>query len=69
MCSHQKKSALAKFLIADDGTQGCNLVLKSRTNTFEISNNTVIKEVLTFAKTKLDSLIEISEAEVLHFII
>lgn len=65
----EKKSQLAKFLISDDGTQGVNLVFKSRNQTFEISNNAVIKEVLTYAKTKLDSLIETSEAEVLHFVI
>jgi hypothetical protein len=64
-----KKIQLEKFLIADDGTQGCTLSLKSSGKLFEIANSAVIKEVLTFAKTKLNSLIEITEAEVLHFTI
>ncbi|MES2590899.1 MAG: hypothetical protein V4608_03355 [Bacteroidota bacterium] len=65
----EKKNSLGKFLIADDGTQGCTLILKSAGKSFEMNNNAVIKEVLTSAKVKLDTLIEITEAEVLNFII
>ncbi|OFY87847.1 MAG: hypothetical protein A3F72_02960 [Bacteroidetes bacterium RIFCSPLOWO2_12_FULL_35_15] len=64
-----KKSQLAKFIIADDGTQGCTIVFKSGMKSFEIANNGVIKELLTYAKVKLDSLIDVSEAEVLSFVI
>lgn len=64
-----KKTALDKFLIADDGTNGCILTLKSAGKSFDISNNGVIKEVLTYAKVKLNSLIETTEAEILSFVI
>ena len=64
-----KKNGLDKFLIADDGTQGCTMVLKSAGKTFEISNSGVIKEILTYAKVKLNSLIETTEAEILNFVI
>lgn len=64
-----KKTSLDKFLISDDGTQGATLILKSGGKTFEISNNGVIKEVLIYAKTKLNSLLEITEAEVIGFTI
>lgn len=65
-----KKSELEKFIIGDDGLQGCTLILKNANGkSFEISNGGVIKEVLVYAKTKLNSLIEISEAEVLGFTI
>jgi hypothetical protein len=65
----EKKNSLEKFLISDDGTQGCTLSLKSGSKTFEINNNSVIKELLTSAKIKLDTLIEIAEAEILNFVI
>lgn len=65
----EKKTELDKFLISDDGTQGVTMFLEMGNKTFEISNNGVIKELLTYAKTKLNSLIEVSEAEVLNFTI
>ncbi len=41
-----KREQLEKFLIADDGTNGANLLFKNRNKTFEIANSAVIKEVL-----------------------
>lgn len=62
-----KREQLEKFLIADDGTNGANLLFKNGNKTFEIANSAVIKEVLTFAKNKLNVLIEITDSEILSF--
>lgn len=62
-----KKTELDKFLISDSGLQGVHLFLEGESKTFEISNTSVIKEVLSFAKTKLNILLEETENEVLTF--
>ena len=64
-----KKTELDKFLISDDGTNGSSLTFKIGSKTFEISNNSVIKELLTVAKVKVNSLVEITEAEIVTFVI
>ncbi len=65
----EKKSSLDKFLIGDDGLVGSVLIIKSGTKSFDVSNNAVIKELLVFAKEKLNSLILVAEAEILSFVI
>ena len=62
-----KKTELDKFLISDSGLQGVSLYLEGGNKSFEISNTSVIKEVLGFAKTKLNVLLEETESEVLNF--
>ena len=64
-----KKNQLDKFLIADDGMAGALLTVKMKDKSFDVSNNEVIKGLLLSAKVKLNSLIEITESEILNFII
>ncbi len=64
-----KKAELDKFLIADDGTAGSSMNFKIGNKAFEISNNAVIKELLTVTKVKLNCLVEITEAEIVTFVI
>ena len=65
----EKKTSLEKFLISDDGTTNCQMIFKSNGKSFDISNNGVIKELLTLAKNKLDNLIVITDAEIMSFVI
>jgi hypothetical protein len=62
-----KKEELDKFLLADDGLQGITLFLEGGNKSFEVSNTSVIKELLTTATTKLTSLLASSEKEILEF--
>jgi len=62
-----KKGELDKFLLADDGLQGITLFLEGGNKSFEVSNTSVIKELLNTASTKLTSLLESSEKDILEF--
>jgi len=62
-----KQRKLADMLSGEDGITGLRLTLESNTEEVEISNSIVVKEVLQFAKSKLDAVVEASNNDVLTF--
>lgn len=63
----EKQRKLNTMVANEDGVSGFKLVLESATDEIEIANTNVVKEVLGFAKTKLDEVVEASNTDVLTF--
>ncbi|OBQ56105.1 hypothetical protein JJL45_05170 [Tamlana sp. s12] len=66
---NEKNDALQKFIVSSDGTKERFILENAQGFTFEVSNSQVIEKVLYVVKSELQRITDVSEKEVLSFII
>ncbi|WP_018676134.1 hypothetical protein [Riemerella columbina] len=63
----QKRDALSSFMVSRDGLREKLFVMNDNEESFEISNGTIISELLDICSQKLDEMLEESETQILNF--